>query len=305
MELSREIDVVTNISQKEFNEKYYSKHKPVVIKGLLNNTFAGEHWSIEYFKKTMGDTLVDVYDNGNKNTSATAFTCADLKMPFRDYLNSITKDEKSNLRIFLYNIFKSNPRLSKEFPCPPIVKNFLCKMGFIFFGGKNTTVRIHYDVDMSNVLHTHFGGKKRVVLFAPEYSRLLYCLPLNTYSLIDIDHIDYEKYPGLKYVNGLEIILEHGDTLYMPAGYWHYMTYLESSFSVSYRKPSLNLKYPLQGLINLGILMPIDKLLNKLFGKKWLDMKIAIADKRAKEIIYEKEVPGYSNVFDVISKNFH
>lgn len=39
----------------------------------------------------------------------------------------------------------------------------------------------------------------------------------------------------------MEVILEHGDTLFMPAGYWHHMEYLDSGFAMSLRalQPSI------------------------------------------------------------------
>jgi hypothetical protein len=176
MDLSLKIDTVENIKPRGFDSNYLNPQIPVIIKGLTNNTTAGEKWSIDYFKETMGELVVDIYDNGNKKALATAYTNPDLKMKFRDYLDIISKDEHTDLRIFLYNLFKYNPKLREEFPCPEIFRGMLDHMGFMFFGGKNTTVRIHYDIDMSNVLHTHFGGKKRVVLISPAYSRLLYRL---------------------------------------------------------------------------------------------------------------------------------
>jgi hypothetical protein len=286
MHFNLKIDTFDTISVKDFNRNYFRTQIPVIIRELSKGTLADEKWSIDYFKSTMGNLMMDIYDNSNKKTSATAYTSADLKMRFGDYLDIIAKDEPTDLRIFLCNLFKHNPQLKKEFPCPEIFKGLLDDVGFMFFGGKNTTVRIHYDVDCSNVLHTHFGGKKRVVLVPPCHSNLLYRLPLNTYSLVDLDAPDYEKYPGLKFVKGYDFELNDGDSLYMPAGYWHYMTYLEGSFSVSYRKISHNIKHPLEGLINLGLYMPIDKLLNKLFGKSWLETKQQIAQKKANQMIH-------------------
>ena len=102
---------------------------------------------------------------------------------------------------------------------------------------------------------------------------------------MDLDNPDYQKYPGLKFIKGYDFILEHGDSIFMPAGYWHYMTYLNGSFSVSYRKVSPNIKQTMEGLVYLGILMPIDKLLNKSLGKTWLETKNNIAHKRADAII--------------------
>ncbi len=287
MDLSRKIDVVTYNNFLDF-EKYLQTQTPVVIKGLADKTIAGKKWSIDYFKETMGDVLLEVYDNGNKKAASSAYTAGDLKMKFKDYLDIIKKDEHTDLRIFLCNLFKYNPELRKEYPCPPIFKGLLDKKGFMFFGGKDTTVRIHYDIDMSNVLHTHFGGKKRVILIGPAYSKLLYRLPFNTYSLINFDNPDYDKFPALKYVKGYEVILEPGDTIFMPSGYWHYMTYLEGSFSVSYRKLSPHLKHKLEGVLNLGVYLPLDKLLNKMLGNRWLEIKKELAHKRAEEVIKEK-----------------
>jgi hypothetical protein len=286
MDLSQKIDVVD--SQRilfSFEKRFLYTQTPVIIKGLLKHTPAEKKWSIPYFKETMRDVLVDVYDNGNKNAAASAYTQADLKMKFHDYLEIIEKNEHTDLRIFLCNLFKYNPELRKDFPCPQIFKGFLDHKGYMFFGGKDTTVRIHYDIDMSNVLHTHFGGRKRVMLFAPEYSRQLYRLPFNTYSLVDFDNPDYTKHPALRNVKGYQFILEHGDTLFMPSGYWHYMTYLEGSFSVSYRKLSPSLRDKAAGLMNLAWYLPVDKFLNKLFGTKWLNYKKEQAHKRADETI--------------------
>jgi hypothetical protein len=292
MDLSEKIDVVRDISVREFEQLYFNKQKPVIIKGLIENTAAGK-WSIDHFKDRMGDTIIDVFDNNKKN-NCSAFTVPDLKMKLGDFLSEISKDEPTGLRIFLYNMFKHNKELRKEFPCPDLFKGVLDHIGYMFFGGKNTKVRIHYDIDMSNVLHTHFQGRKKVVLISPEYNDLLYCLPLNTYSLIDPDKPDHKKYPGLQYVKGYEFILEAGDSVFIPSGYWHYMTYLESGFSVSYRRLNLRPNSLMNGFLNLGVRLPFDKLMNKLLGDNWLENKKQIAERRANWAIqkhYGSEVP--------------
>jgi hypothetical protein len=301
MDLFKKIDVVKNISPEEFHTLYFKKQKPVVIKGLTDNTFAGANWSIDYFKDTMGDTVIDLFDNNKKNPGS-AHTTPDLKMKLRDFLTIISKDEPTGLRIFLYNMFKHNPQLKKEFPCPKLFKGVLDTVGYMFFGGKNTTVRIHYDIDMSNVLHTHFEGRKRVVLIPPEYTKMLYCLPLNTYSLIDPGKPDYKQYPALQFIKGYDFIIEPGDSVFMPSGYWHYMTYLEGGFSVSYRKISPSLSTLTSGFLNLCIYLPIDKLLNKIPGNKWLETKKQIAEIRADWAIEKKYLGTHGKSFPSINK---
>jgi hypothetical protein len=272
MDLTLPIDTVENISEAEFHEKYFIPQIPVILKGFTNNIPAGKKWSLDFFKSTMGHHKVPLYDNRNPNKGS-AYSVPDLKMNFGEFIDEIRKDQDCNIRMFLFNLFKLNPELRTDFPCPPFAKGMAGKIGFMFFAGKNTTVRIHYDIDISNVFHTHFEGKKRVVLFSPHYNSLLYKLPFNTYSLINVDKPDYVKYPALRHVKGYDFVIGHGDTIFMPAGYWHYMTYLNGGFSVSYRKLAQTFSQRMEGAMNLTTRMWFDKTMNKLQGEKWLAKK--------------------------------
>jgi hypothetical protein len=293
---TKSIDVVNDISEKEFKKKYFYPQKPLVIKGLTDDQPASKKWTIDYIKKVCGDVTVDIFDNSNPN-SATAFTTPDLKMKFKDYVNTLVSDEPSTLRMFLFNMFKARPELRKDFPCPKILRGILGRIGFMFFGAKGIKVRIHQDIDMSNVILTQFFGRKKVVLVAPEFSPLLYKLPYNTHSLIDLDNPDYKKYPGLRFIETYECVLEPGDSLYMPSGYWHYITYLDGGFAVSYRKMAYSLKAKFGGLLNLLVYMPFDKLMNRVLGRKWLLKKEKMAEERANEVIKEIKKKEGTQVF--------
>lgn len=287
MNLSLKIEVVENISPREFNENYFIPRKPVIIKGIINDQPAGQKWTMNWFAQTMGDCMVDLYDSTRVNSNKTAITKPDKQMRFDEYLNIISSDKPCNYRIFLFNIFKKNPSLKKDYKCPGIFESFLKDVGFVFFGGINSVTRMHQDIDMSNVLLTQFDGRKRVVLFSPDYSELLYKLPLNTFSLVDIDKPDYQKFPGLKYVNGYDIVLERGDAIFMPAGWWHHIVYLTGGFGVSFRKIGPDMLTVFNGILNLAVYMPFDKLMTKFFGEKWYNYKRKLAFERANDKIEE------------------
>lgn len=281
MDLSLKIDVVENISTTDFNDNYFIPQKPVVIKGIIDEQPAGKKWTLQWFKENYGDLIVDLYDSKKTNYTKTAITNPDLQMRFADYIDLITSNEPSDYRIFLFNIFKKCPELTNDFKCPKIFESFLSDLGFVFFGGINSVTRMHQDIDMSNVLLTQFDGKKRVVLFSPDYSELLYKLPFNTFGLVDIENPDYEKFPGLKYVKGYDIILERGDAVFMPSGYWHHVAYLTGGFGVSFRKISMSLPTLAKGAANLALYMPIDKLLNNVLKANWYNFKKDLAFKRS------------------------
>jgi hypothetical protein len=288
MRILKNIDTVDHISKADFESKYLKPQKPLIIKGLAAHCPAGQKWTTDYLKNVCGDVTVDIFDSNAGDHSASAFTTPDLKMKFRDYIDLIIKDQPSSLRIFLFNMFRCKPELRKDFPCPDLMKGIIGKVGLMFFGTKGIKVRVHQDMDMSNVMLVQFYGRKRVVLVAPNYSTLMYRLPFNTHSLIDIDHIDHHKYPGLHFVEASECILEPGDALFMPSGYWHYITYLDGGYAVSYRKLARSFKMKWFGLLSLVVYMPVDKLLNILFGKKWLAKKERVAEIRANRVIRKK-----------------
>lgn len=287
MDLSLKVDTIDASEIKKFRKEYFVKQKPVILKGLVNSSPAASTWNLNYLVERLGNTEVNVFDNSIPKTSA--YTGGDYQMKFSEFVTVIQKNEDCNLRLFLFNAFKHCPDLSKEFPCPAIFKGILDKVGFMFFGGKNTHVRMHFDIDMSNVLHTQFEGRKRVILISQEYNDLMYKTPFNTYSIADFNVQDETKFPGLKYVKGYDILLEPGDTLFMPGGYWHYMIYLEGSFAVAYRKITYGFRNALTGLNYLTIKLLVDKFLNKIFGKKWADYKTQIAFQRANRKIEKIE----------------
>lgn len=292
VDLSVHIDEVSkDISVEEFRRKYFNPQKPVVIRGLANLQPAGEKWTMDYFKSEMGDIEVDLYDDRNKRHKEQTTTVPDTTMPFRDYLDVINKDEPTPFRMFLFNLYKHRPQLRQEFKVPDLVsKGPLKKLGFMFFGGKDSAVRMHYDIDRSCVLLTQFLGQKRVVLFPPEYTDLLYTLPYNTHSNADIDNPDYEKQPGLKYVKGIEVILDHGDAVFMPSGWFHFNTYLNGGMGVSYRQMSPRFNDRMIGAKNLTVMMNFDKLMQFVARDWWYKHKVKLGEKRVARAIEHQEL---------------
>jgi len=256
---------LNTLLKKEFNNEFLLPQKPLIIKNISPGATAFKKWDINYFKKKAGDLMIDVHDNRIKNNSTTSITKADKKMLFSEYLDIIAKNKESNYRIFLFNLFKHKPLLRDDFPCPDIFSGLLDKIGYTFFGAKNSNVRIHYDIDNCNVLHTQFLGRKKITLFSPDFSEMLYQLPFTTHSIVDFQKVNPEKYPATKYLKGYEIILQPGETLFMPSGYWHHMQYIDAGFSVSYRKLPVRIYDTLNGVTNLIFNLPFDKTMNFLF----------------------------------------
>lgn len=268
-----EIPRVKDISKKEFIENYVVPQKPVVIENLTKDWPAYEKWNLDYIKEIAKDKEVPLYDN-RPISSKNKFNEPHAKMSMGDYID-LLRSKPTNYRIFLYSLLKEVPSLQNDFNYPKIGLNFFKGFPFLFFGGKDSSVFMHYDIDYANIMHFHFHGKKRCLLFPPSESKYMYKVPhaLIANEEIDFNHPDFDKFPALKKAKGMQAYLEHGDALYMPEGYWHFMTYLTPGFSMSLRSAPKKPKHLLKGLYNLGIMRHYDNLMRKRKGDKWLAYK--------------------------------
>jgi hypothetical protein len=264
------------ISPTEFKKNYYEPKIPLVIKGLAKEWPAYQRWNWDYFINVVGDKEVGVYNN-LKSDSYTPINTADAYMKFGDYLRKV-KAGPLDLRIFLFNIFQHAPQLNKDFSWPDaLIRGFVKSYPMLFVGGAGSITHMHFDIDMSHILHTQFIGKKRVLLFPYEEQYKLYRKPWEVLSLANYanyqESFDYENFPATKLAQGYEVILEHGDTLFMPAGYWHHMEYLDAGFAMSLRAMQSNVLGKLNGLWKLFGMRGIDTLMKKTLPEWWYNRK--------------------------------
>lgn len=270
------VDTFDTITPQDFKHKYYNAGIPVVIKNLAKEWPAYTKWNWDYFIDIVGNKEVGVYNNV-KSDSYTPINTADAYMKFGAYLQMV-KQGPVDLRIFLFNIFQHAPQIVKDFTWPDAyMKGFVKKFPMLFVGGQGAVTHMHFDIDLSHILHTQFVGKKRVLLFPYKEQYKLYRKPWEVLSLANYTHyydgFDYENFPAVKLAKGYEVILEHGDTLFMPAGYWHHMEYMEGGFAMSLRALQRSITGKLHGAWNLFGMRNIDTLMKKTAPKWWYDRK--------------------------------
>jgi hypothetical protein len=276
------IDIVDTIDPIDFKKNYLQPRRPLLIKGLTKSWPAREKWSAGYLKDVVGGQVVPLYDN-SKADPLKPINSAATQMPFDEYINLI-KSQPTELRIFFFNIFKHAPELLNDIVLPKdLMGGFIESMPAMFFGGSNSVTFLHYDIDLPHIFHTHFGGRKHVILFEHKWKRRLYCIPNATYALEDYDvsNPDFNRFPALRGVEGTEVFLEHGDTLFMPTGYWHWMKYIDGSFSLSLRAWDASVARKAASLYNLAIKGGVDSVLKMAFKGKYAAYREALAVKWA------------------------
>lgn len=281
----QEIPRVGSISKREFLDTYFRPQKPVVIERFIEDWPAYSKWDLSYIKKIAGDKEVPLYDDRPVDHKE-GFNEAHATMKMADYIDLLER-EPTRYRIFLWNVMKEVPELQNDFSYPDLGLKLMKGLPMLFFGGMDSYTFMHYDIDLANIFHFHFHGKKECILFDQKQTPFLYKVPhsLITHESIDFSNPDYAKWPGLEKVKGYRTHLGHGEMLYMPEGYWHYMRYITPGFSMSLRAIARNPKNLAKALYNILVMRNYDNLMRRKKGQEWIDWKNNQAIERTQALL--------------------
>lgn len=274
---------VKNLSKEEFLRDYFIPQRPVVMENLSADWPARQNWTLDYFKEKAGAIVVPLYDGkpakGNQKSHGPA-----MKIKMREYID-ILKAGPTDLRMFFFNLLQNSPELINDFKYPDLGVKFFKKLPVLFVGGEGGKVVMHYDMDLANNFHFNFAGEKKVLLYSPEETRYLYKVPYSIVSMeiIDMDDPDLKKYPALAKAKGFETVLKHGEALFIPSKWWHFIKYQSPCLSLTLRSLPTSPRKILEVLNNLVFIRNYDNLMRKFKGQNWIDYK----NERAIEITHK------------------
>jgi hypothetical protein len=254
----------------------------------------------------MGHNQVGIYNN-TKSDPYCPVNRPDNTVTFSEYIDMINTGP-SEWRIFLFNLFKYAPQMTSDFTWPDeFMSGFVKRVPMLFVGGKGSVTHLHFDMDLSHILHTQFIGKKHVLLFPYEEQYKLYRKPFEVLSIADLTNyynpdaskVDLKKFPALGKARGLHVTLDHGDTLFLPGGYWHHMEYVDNGFAMSLRAMQGSMTGKLKALWYLLGMRSIDTVMKKTMPVPWYLWKERKIFERAGKVMTEQN--AQRQVFSAIS----
>lgn len=282
------VERIAALSPASFLDRYKKPATPVILEDLTAGWRARDLWSVDYFKDVAGDVVVPLYDSqparGYQGQHA-----PDRHMPLRDYIDLLAAGE-NDLRLFFCNLFDDVPQLRRDFAFPDIGLKLFKKLPVLFMGGRNARVQMHFDIDRPDLLLCHFGGPKRVLLVSPDQTPWMYRVPFSFSSLADVDfeHPDYSRYPALDHLSGRLAELRHGDVLYIPPGYWHFVLYDAIGFSMALRAFPRDLPNLSRMLNNLLVLRSVETVMRRVVGQPWNDRNERRAIERTDRLVHSR-----------------
>ena len=233
-----DIESRSSVSREEFLDDYYSGNLPVKLTDVTTGWEAIGKWSPTFLKDVIGSEPVEIM--AGRESDARFEINADAHkttMRFAEYVDHVTSAEWSNDKYLVANnhllenaaatALWSDFAIDQRYLDPGNKKGSI----FLWFGPAGTVTPLHHDV--ANILFVQVSGRKRVRLISPLDTHCLYN-EVAVYSEVDPSNPDMARHPKFARTRQFQLEMEPGDALFIPAGWWHHVTALDASISLSF-----------------------------------------------------------------------
>lgn len=236
-ETSQTIDRKPTISRSEFLDRYYAQNRPLILTDIMKNWKALERWTPDYLRQNYGEATVEIQSGRNADPDYELNVERHRKtVKFADYIDRVVSGTETND----YYMVANNGNLDR-----PEMKGLLDDIElfpeylnpnetrgrvFFWFGPAGTVTPLHHDP--VNLFLAQVSGRKSIRMIPPCQTPFIYN-HVGVFSRVDLENPDYQNYPLFKNIKPIELILEPGETIFIPVGWWHHVRALDMSLSVS------------------------------------------------------------------------
>ncbi|VDO31363.1 unnamed protein product [Haemonchus placei] len=199
---STPIKTFEELSKWDFVDQFLSRAEPVIVKGLNSHWPACKNWSFDYLHRILCHRIVPI-EQGSKYTDN---DWSQGLMTGSEFFCTLREDKDRPLYLAQHRLFDQIPQLCDDFSLPLYCDHCefenVDKNGWIGPGG--TVSPLHTD---------------------PRQ---------NIFCQVDVLNPDLEKYPNFAKVRCWDGVVEAGDALFIPQGWWHLVSALSNSVSISF-----------------------------------------------------------------------
>jgi hypothetical protein len=232
-----EVERRTTPSAEEFFRDYWAAHRPVVLTDAAARWPALRKWTPAFFRRRFGDETIEITAGREADPFYDMnFRVHRRRMRMDAFIDAVLAVGTSNdLYMVSNNKTMGRPRFRALFgdirPPRDLFEPLVPGATSLWIGPAGTVTPLHHDT--TNILFTQIHGRKRIELISPQETALLLDPVHGYYSPVELDGLAGEEHPALQQMLVKSVVLGPGDSLYIPAGWWHRVTSLDVSISFS------------------------------------------------------------------------
>jgi histone arginine demethylase JMJD6 len=237
MSMSMDVARCSDLCRRDFAREYLTPSpRPVILTDALSSCKALGKWTPDYFGEHYGHVEVTIDGRTMSiRALADAIRVSSPERPAPYLRNSLLSRWPKALQddvTPLPRCTEGNWLDSRLFPSRESLKYFE-----LYIGGQGASFPVlHFDG-----LHTHafimeIYGEKEFWVYPPDQTAFLYPRPgagSGKSQIDDVEHPDLERFPLFAQARGTRFRLKAGETLFVPAGWWHTTRLLTPAISVS------------------------------------------------------------------------
>jgi Cupin-like domain len=233
----REIPRRSGVQSEEFCQTYYAANEPVLLTDVGTDWVASREWDPDYLARVLGEEEVEIVSDRDSDARYELNAITHKRMiRFSEYVRVVIAGRSNDSYLVANNHLLERPAAA------PLLRDFACDAryltpapapgsAFLWFGPAGTITPLHHDT--SNVLFAQVHGRKRFTLISPLESPWLYN-DVAVYSQVDLNEPDLATYPLFAQARPITLVVEPGETLFIPVGWWHHVEALDVSISLSF-----------------------------------------------------------------------
>ena len=224
------------LTTRQFKDEHLFPMKPVILTDAIEAWPARTRWTLDFFATAYGSRTVTI--DGCEYSISAVIDAVKRSAPDRP---------APYLRNLLIEPFA--PELLQDVqPAPFCTRpNWLESRFFpgresltsleLYIGGAGAKFPVlHYDNMHTHAFLMQLVGVKDYVFYPPSATPFLYPrtgIEENKSSIADIEHPDLERFPLFSRAVPSRCVLRPGETLFVPAGWWHTARIVSPSITVS------------------------------------------------------------------------
>lgn len=231
-----EVPRVANLSSEAFLRDYYALNRPVIIVDVVDTWPARAKWCLDFFREQYGDETV-TYQKGRSDVDyREAFIDHGVTGPFSEYIDLIAAGKITNdYYLIAHDRLLDRPRFA------PLLNDIgfddryfdgVDTHGRVFFwlGPKGSITPMHRD--LGNVYLAQIMGRKSIKLIPSTQMHRVYN-SVGYHSDVDFENYSQQDYPLLRDAHIAEVVINPGEMLFIPLGWWHHVKALDVSVSIT------------------------------------------------------------------------